>query len=336
MIQRDVLLTSFNSLGVAVKAPWMATVNSEKAIVDVLDDPRFKNSWILGGGSNTLFVDDPKNAIIKMEISGIEIVEQDTQTALVKVGAGVDWHQLVLWSLEHNLGGIENLALIPGQVGAAPIQNIGAYGVELKDVFQSCSFIDRESRNHHTYNIDQCQFGYRDSIFKNDLKNRVIITYVWIRLQKQNYKLKTAYGAIQSVLATWKCENPTIHDVARAVIQIRQSKLPDPKKLGNAGSFFKNPVIQKTEFESLQLKHPTMPSYKTEHGHYKIPAAWLIEQAGFKGKRIGDVGMHDKHALVLVNYGSGTGKDLVAFSQKVQKKVLDLFGIHLTPEVNIL
>ena len=336
MIEKDVLLTSFNSFGVAVKAPLFASVDSEKSLVDILQDARFENAWILGGGSNTLFVEDPKQAVVKMNISGIEIIEEDSQTALVKVGAGVDWHELVLWSLEHNLGGIENLALIPGQVGAAPIQNIGAYGVELKDVFNSCRFVHRESLEVISYDADQCQFGYRDSVFKNNLKNKVVITYVCLRLFKNGHTPKTTYGALASVLNTWGIKNPTVQEVARAVIQIRESKLPDPKELGNAGSFFKNPIISKDAYQALLDKHPTLPSYPAEEGYCKIPAAWLIEQTGFKGKREGDAGMHKQHALVLVNYGTASGKDLVAFSHKVQEAVANKFQIHLVPEVNIL
>jgi len=336
MIQKDVLLTSFNSFGVAVKAPWFVAVDSEKSLISILKDSRFENAWVLGGGTNTLFVDPPKRGIIKMNISGIEIVEEDAQTALVKVGAGVDWHHLVLWALEHNLSGIENLALIPGQVGAAPIQNIGAYGVELKDVFHSCRFVNRDSLELESYDTDQCQFGYRDSVFKNALKNKVVISYVWLRLVKNGHSLKTGYGAIESLLDSWGCKNPSAHDVARAVIHIRQTKLPDPKELGNAGSFFKNPIISIDMYKKLLDVHPDMPSYPASEGFCKIPAAWLIEKAGLKGKREGDVGIHKQHALVLVNYGAATGKNLVEFSKKVQKAVIDLFEIRLVPEVNIL
>jgi len=241
---------------------------------------------------------------------------------------------LVLWSLEQGFGGIENLSLIPGNVGAAPIQNIGAYGVELQDVFERCSFVYRNNQIIETFDKSACKFGYRDSIFKNELKNKVVITDVSLRLKKRNYNLNTSYGAIEQKLLSNNISVPSPKDVSDAVINIRSTKLPDPKQLGNAGSFFKNPIVSNSQFQKLKTSFADIPHYIQPNGDYKIPAAWLIEQAGMKGIREGEVGIHKHHALVLVNYGNANGQDIKSFSLSVQEKVQNHFNILLQPEVN--
>jgi len=334
MIEQGISLKTYNSFGVAAKAALFAVAKTIEDLQSILKDDRFTSAWILGGGSNTLFCDAPKPPIIHLAISGIEITEEHGDEVIIKAGAGVNWHELVLWSLEQGFGGLENLALIPGNVGAAPIQNIGAYGVELQDVFESCTLVNRNDQSVEIYDKAACQFGYRDSIFKRELKHKAVITDVSLRLKKENYRFNTSYGAVSQMLVYKGINTPSPKDIANVIIEIRTSKLPDPKQLGNAGSFFKNPIVDHSQFEQLKSSHPDLPLYAQPDNNYKIPAAWLIEQVGLKGARDGDVGTHKHHALVLVNFGDASGQNIKAFSQKVQQKVQDRFGILLQPEVN--
>ena len=334
MIEKGVSLKKYNSFGVAAEASLFAVAKTIEDLQSILRDKRFNSAWILGGGSNTLFCDNPKPPIIHLMISGIEVIEEQGDDVIIKAGAGVNWHELVLWSLENGFSGLENLALIPGNVGAAPIQNIGAYGVELQDVFESCTLVNRNNQRVETYYKTACQFEYRDSVFKRELINKVVITHVSLRLKKENFRLKTSYGAIAQLLASKGINTPSPKDIADVVIDIRTTKLPDPKQLGNAGSFFKNPIICQDTFEQLKLLFPDIPHYNQPNQNYKIPAAWLIEQAGLKGTREGNVGIHKHHALVLVNFGNANGHEIKTFSQMVQQVVEERFDIRLQPEVN--
>lgn len=334
MIHQDVSLKTYNSFGVAADASLFAVAKSVDDLQTILRDQRFASAWILGGGSNTLFCKTPRQPILHVDIPGLDVITEEGNEVVIRVGAGVNWHELVMWSLERGYGGLENLALIPGNVGAAPIQNIGAYGVELKDVFEHCTLVFRETQDIQVFSKADCQFGYRDSIFKGELKNKTVITEVCFRLQKSNYNLQTSYGAIEQQLAEQNHHLLTPKDVANAVIAIRTRKLPDPKKLGNAGSFFKNPIVEDKTFWKLKESHPEIPHFKLANDSYKIPAAWLIEKVGLKGTREGDVGTHENHALVLVNYGNASGQEITDFSKKIQAEVQKHFGITLTPEVH--
>jgi UDP-N-acetylmuramate dehydrogenase len=292
--------------------------------------------YVLGGGSNVLFTKSHYDLLfIKNEIKGIKKIENTEGVCLLEIGGGESWHDLVLWCLKNNLGGIENLSLIPGMVGAAPIQNIGAYGVELKDVFVKLDAINLQTLENQTFTHEDCQFGYRDSIFKQELKGKFLITKVYLKLTQKEHKIQTNYGDIQRLLVEWNITKPTIQDVSKAIVNIRQSKLPDPSVIGNAGSFFKNPEISQAQFEALKINHPNIVGYPTSKG-VKVAAGWLIEQSGWKGNRFGDVGVHERQALVLVNYGKGTGLEIKQLAQKIQVSVLENFGIELMTEVNML
>jgi UDP-N-acetylmuramate dehydrogenase len=293
-----------------------------------------ENPLILGGGSNVLPIGDLKRNVIKIEFKGIEVEEKLGQDPLVHVAAGENWHQFVISTIEKGLGGIENLSLIPGTIGAAPIQNIGAYGVELDSVFDSLEALRIGDGELVQFRKMDCGFGYRDSIFKREARDKYVITSVSLRLNR-HHKVNTSYGAIQDVLLKKEIKNPTIRDVSDAVIEIRQSKLPDPAVIGNAGSFFKNPVITKQHFETLKEKFPGVPGYPASDDQYKVPAGWLIEQAGWKGKRIGNAGCYEKQALVIVNHGGATGEEIWVFANEVIDSVQDKFGIGLSPEVNV-
>ena len=294
----------------------------------------FEPLHILGGGSNVLLTEDLKGLVIKNEIKGIYKMAETSDEVIIAIGGGESWHGLVMWAVENGLGGIENLSLIPGSVGAAPIQNIGAYGVELKDIFHQLEAIELDTGRMQIFNSNECQFGYRDSIFKNELKGRYFITKVILRLSKI-HQLNTSYGAVSEILMDSNIENPTIRDVSNAVIKIRQIKLPDPAEIGNSGSFFKNPEIEITHFQQLRSLFPNIVFYEISSGKIKIPAGWLIETAGWKGKRVGDVGTHEKQALVLINHGNATGIDILNLANRIQYDVIEKFGISLMPEVNI-
>ncbi|PJB12114.1 MAG: UDP-N-acetylenolpyruvoylglucosamine reductase [Flavobacteriales bacterium CG_4_9_14_3_um_filter_40_17] len=334
--KKNFSLKAYNTFGIDQVAENFISVNNLDELRKVLADYADESLFVLGGGSNLLLTRDVPGLTLHIGLKGKEIVDADytKNHVLIKAMAGEVWHEFVLWTLENGLGGLENLSLIPGNVGAAPIQNIGAYGVELKDTFERCEAMEIKTGLVRAFSKTDCQFDYRHSIFKTKLKNKYIITAVYFKLTKQNHQLKTEYGTIQAELAQQGVKNQAPSTISKAVISIRQQKLPDPKIIGNSGSFFKNPVIEKALFQSLTDKYPEMPFY--EAGDLiKIPAAWLIEQAGYKGKRFGDAGVHDKQALVLVNHGNAKGQDILSLSEKIQQSVFEKFGIQLTPEVNI-
>ncbi len=335
-ISRNASLKSFNTFGIDVKAKSLVAVKSIDELITVLQNNYSENLLILGGGSNMLLTKDVDVNVIHIDIKGIEVVRETEEFVFVKASAGENWHQFVLYTLENNWGGLENLSLIPGNVGTSPIQNIGAYGVELKDLFVSCEAIDVQTLEIENFTAAECEFDYRNSIFKHKVKGKYIITNVVFKLSKVNHKLLTNYGAINEAIKDMGIENPGIRDVSNAVIKIRQQKLPDPKELGNSGSFFKNPVITFEEFEILRAQFPEIPNYIVGKGFVKIPAGWLIDKAGLKGYREGDAGVHKNQALVLVNYGNATGKDILNLAKKVQAEILNTFNISLEPEVNII
>lgn len=329
-------LKPFNTFGIDAKAQSYCDVRSSEDLVKILKEYYRKPLFVLGGGSNMLLTKDIEALVLHINLRGIEVVSETENTVVIKAMAGENWHNFVLWCLEHNYGGVENLSLIPGNIGTAPIQNIGAYGVELKDIFVSCEAINIENQSLKTFSKSDCNFGYRESIFKQDLKGKHIIVSVNFELTKSNHQLHTDYGVIRNELVVNGIESPTIQDISNAVIAIRQSKLPDPKEIGNSGSFFKNPVISIKEFQELELLFPDVPSYKISEDDVKVPAGWLIEKAGFKGKRFNDYGVHNKQALVLVNYGSANGKEIFELAQLIQKTVKILFNISIETEVNII
>ncbi|NRR91149.1 UDP-N-acetylmuramate dehydrogenase [Winogradskyella undariae] len=329
-------LKPFNTFGIDANAQSYCDISSIEALKDILKAQHSKPLFFLGGGSNMLLTKDIEALVLHINLKGIEVVSETEDTVIVKAMAGENWHNFVLWCLQHNYGGIENLSLIPGNIGTAPIQNIGAYGVELKDVFSSCEAINVENQTLKTFLKPDCNFGYRESIFKQDLKGDYIITSVNLQLTKTNHHLRIDYGAIKNELEDLQIENPTIQDVSKAVIAIRHSKLPDPKEIGNSGSFFKNPIVTAATFKALEANFADAPSYVVSEDEIKVPAGWLIEKAGFKGKRFKDYGVHDKQALVLVNYGNAKGKDIFKLAQLIQKTVKRLFNITIETEVNII
>lgn len=334
MIQKSYSLQGLNTFGIPAVADGFAAFDSVETLRELLNHRgEFEQLLILGGGSNILFTKDVHALVLRNEITGISVIAEDGEKITVKVGAGVVWHEFVLHAVENGWGGIENLSLIPGSVGASPMQNIGAYGVEIKDVFHSLEALHIESQDLKTFTKEECNFGYRESVFKRELKNQYIITSVTFQLSR-NSELKTSYGAIQDELAARGLE-PGIRSISDAVIAIRNSKLPNPKDLGNAGSFFKNPVVPKSLSDKLKMTYPNMPSYPQPDGTEKLAAGWLIETAGWKGKRVGNCGVHTKQALVLVNYGGATGNEIYSLSEAVLKDVYAKFGVQLEREVNI-
>ncbi|RDY58123.1 UDP-N-acetylmuramate dehydrogenase [Flagellimonas nanhaiensis] len=335
-IQENISLKHYNTFGIDVKARFFVEITGLAQLQKILELEAYPNRFVISGGSNMLLTKDINALVMHINLKGISIVDEDEDTVEIKVMAGENWHELVLWTLDHGYGGLENLSLIPGNTGTAPIQNIGAYGVELKDVFASCVAMEVDTGELVTFDHESCNFGYRDSIFKGEAKNKYIITSVNLKLTKKNHTLNTGYGAIEGELKKVGIVYPTIRNISDAVIAIRQSKLPDPEELGNSGSFFKNPVISKKAFEKLKKAHPNVPSYQMDDNQVKIPAGWLIEQCGFKGKRKGDAGVHEKQALVLVNYGNATGKEIVELAEEIQEEVAQKFGVTLQPEVNII
>ncbi|MGJ5642154.1 UDP-N-acetylmuramate dehydrogenase [Formosa sp. S-31] len=335
-IQHNIALKPYNTFGIDAVAKHFVAVSTLEDLVAVLHLEQYPEIFILGGGSNILLTKDLDTLVVLNQIKGIEIVSESDNEVIVKANAGENWHNFVLWCLDQDFGGLENLSLIPGNVGTSPIQNIGAYGVELKDVFYSCEALNLQTKKIETFNNADCKFGYRNSIFKHEAKGKYIITSVSFRLSKTNHTLHTNYGAITSELESLGVSNPTIQDVSKAVINIRNSKLPNPKDMGNSGSFFKNPVISTQEYNALLAQFPEAPCYKVSDNEVKVPAGWLIEKAGFKGKNMGQYGVHKNQALVLVNYGNAKGEDIFKFSQLIQKTILRIFNIHIESEVNIL
>ncbi len=335
-IENNISLKSFNTFGVEAIARQFVKVNSELELKEVLSENPSVPIFILGGGSNMLLTKDIDELVIFNNMKGIDVVVESDDYVQVQACAGENWHQLVLWCIDHNYGGIENLALIPGSVGAAPIQNIGAYGVELKEVFIACHAVNLKTGESKRFDRNTCDFGYRHSIFKTKEKGNWIITSVILELSKNLHHLKTDYGAIQEQLDALGIKNPTIRDVAQVVIGIRSSKLPDPMILGNSGSFFKNPLVNKSKVDNLLQTYTAMPYFEMSDGEFKIPAAWLIEQSGFKGKRFGNCGVHENQALVLVNFGGATGSEILNLATNIRNEVNQKFGIFLEMEVNIL
>ena len=335
-ISNNISLKSFNTFGIEAFAKQFVNITSTEELLEVLESKQFPDKFILGGGSNMLLTQDIDALVIHINTKGKDIIREENDHVYVKIQAGENWHEFVLWCIDNGFGGVENLSLIPGNVGTSPIQNIGAYGVELKDVFVECEAINVDDFTINTFQKENCNFGYRNSIFKHEVKGKYIITNVTFKLTKANHKLNTSYGAISSELNEKNINLPTIKDVSDAVINIRQSKLPDPKEIGNSGSFFKNPVITLEIFEKLQANFPEIPSYVVSENERKIPAGWLIEKAGFKGKRFGDYGVHKKQALVLVNYGSAKGSDILKLSKLIQKTIKRIFNITLEAEVNVI
>lgn len=335
-VLRDISLKSYNTFGLNARAEYFVEVQSIADLKEALSWDAYPEKFILGGGSNMLLTRNLDCLVIHLALKGIEVIDQSEDEVLVKAYAGENWHQFVLWCLEHNFGGIENLSLIPGNVGTAPIQNIGAYGVELKDVFDSCEALNKNTNTVEIFTNAMCNFGYRESIFKHENKHSHVIVSTTLRLSRNQHQLHTEYGAIRAELEAKDISEPTIQDISKAVIAIRESKLPNPKEIGNSGSFFKNPVISKIHFEALKINFPDMPGYVVSSNEVKVPAGWLIEKSGFKGKRFHTFGVHKKQALVLVNYGNAKGSDILKLSQLIQKTIKQLFGIAIEVEVNII
>jgi UDP-N-acetylmuramate dehydrogenase len=337
-MQENFSLQPYNTFGVDAKARYFAEIHSIEELKKTIDLANTESLAILflGGGSNILLTKDFEGLAIKLSLKGVHEDFVNENEVLVTAKAGENWHEFVIFCLEKNYGGLENLSLIPGNVGTSPMQNIGAYGTEIKDIFVSCTVLNLENLQLETFNLEQCKFGYRDSFFKQEGKGKYVILEVTFKLTRQNHKIKTEYGAIKSELENLGIETPTIQDISKAVINIRQSKLPDPKKIGNAGSFFKNPTILLTQFEELQQKFENIQGYP--NGDFvKVPAGWLIEQCGWKGKQIGNVASHKLQSLVIVNAtGLATGKEIFDFSTEIINSVKEKFGIELEREVNII
>ena len=332
-LEENVSLKPYNTFGVEVQTRFFYKVTSTKKLITQLKSIAKLPLLILGGGSNLLMTKDFPGVTLLMANKGITILEEKNKTVRVEVQAGENWHDFVLWCLEQNYGGVENLALIPGSVGAAPIQNIGAYGVELSKVFYSCQAINLETLQEEIHTQDSCEFGYRSSIFKTHQKGKYLITSVTFELHKPPYQPLLTYGDLKS---KFEKQNPSIQEVANGVIEVRKSKLPDPQLIGNGGSFFKNPVISKSNFLELKKIYNELPSFSVDKDQIKIPAAWLIDYLGYKGMRFGQVGIHENQALVLVNFGGARGAEILSLAKKIQKHVQAVFGINLEMEVNIL
>lgn len=335
-IQHNFSLKKYNTFGIEAKAREFVAVHSVDELKEVLVENTSKKKFILGGGSNMLLTQDIDALVIHVDIKGIRIAKETEDFVWIEANAGENWHEFVVWNIDHNFGGLENMSLIPGNVGTTPVQNIGAYGVEIKDSFVSCEAVNIETQESKTFDKEECNFGYRESIFKHEVKNKYIITSVTFKLTKQNHKINTSYGDILKELEKNNISTPTIKDVSNAVIAIRQSKLPDPKELGNSGSFFKNPIISRDHFEKVKALFPDVKHYDVSSAEVKVPAGWLIEQAGFKGIRVGDAGVHKNQALVLVNYGNATGQEILSLSKEIQKTILDKYTIAIEAEVNVI
>ncbi|MEE9349789.1 MAG: UDP-N-acetylmuramate dehydrogenase [Flavobacteriaceae bacterium] len=331
-IQKNTSLKNYNTFGIDVKATTFISIKTLSILKESVI--KYKDFFLINGGSNMLLTKDIEKPVFHIGLKGIEIKKESKSHVYIEVQAGENWHQFVLWTLEKGFGGLENLALIPGNVGTSPIQNIGAYGVEVKDtLYEVMAYVIKTGKMVIFKNKD-CHFGYRDSIFKNSHEGRYIITSVVFKLTTKKHKLTYSYGAIEDELELVNIIKPSIKDIANAIIKIRSEKLPDPNELGNSGSFFKNPVVSKNTFSDIKKNNPKMPYYIVEDS-FKIPAGWLIEQCGFKGKRFGDAGVHKNQALVLVNYGNATGTEIYALAEKIQQTVMKKFDIFLEMEVNV-
>lgn len=338
MISENISLKPFNTFGIEARARYFSKFSTTEELKELLTTEKFLNTashLILGGGSNMLLTGDYNGIVIKNELPGMELIGEDEEHYYVKCGAGEIWHQFVMYCIKNNYAGLENLALIPGCVGASPMQNIGAYGIEIKDVFHSLEAMQISDQHIQEFTLSDCAFGYRESVFKNREKNKWVILSVTYRLDKRA-KLNTSYGAIEAELDNMNLDRITIKDVAQAVIQIRSSKLPDPKQIGNAGSFFKNPVVPLPVYENIKASYNNAPCYPINEKEVKIPAGWLIEQAGWKGKTFDNYGVHKNQALVLVNYGGATGKQIYNLSTEIIEDIQSKFGVELEREVNII
>lgn len=335
-IKTNFSLKKNNTFGIEVKAKQFIEIQSIEELTRTLTQYTNQKKFILGGGSNMLLTKDIDDLVLYINIKGKKILRQDDDYVWIECMAGENWHEFVLWTIDQDFGGLENMSLIPGNVGTTPVQNIGAYGAEIKDTMVFCEAIHIASHKLETFTNEDCKFGYRESIFKHEVKNQYIITSVVFKLTKRNHKINTSYGDIQTELAKKNILKPTLKDVSNAVIAIRKSKLPDPKELGNSGSFFKNPIITREHFSSVKAKFPDIKFYEVSPSEVKIPAGWLIEQAGYKGIRVGDAGVHKNQALVLVNYGNATGQEILNLSKEIQKKIFETYSIAIEAEVNII
>jgi len=335
LIKKNITLQPYNTFGINVKAKSFAVVEHIANLKKIISSPQHKDIHIIGGGSNILFTKDIEGLLIKINIQGIHFIKKSKGYIYLKVGAGVIWHHFVLYCLYHNYGGIENLISIPGTVGAAPIQNIGAYGVSFSNVFVSLTALDIEGKKLCEFKKQDCNFGYRNSIFKKN-KHAYIIVDVTFKLSlPAQHQLYTQYGIIQSTLAKMAVKQNTIQNVGRAIMEIRKSKLPNPKKLGNAGSFFQNPIISKKKYIALQKKYPQIQGYAMSNNQVKVSAAWLIESCGWKGKKENSVGIYAQHSLIIVHYGQAAGQEVYLFAKRIQQNVKQKMGILLMFEVNI-
>jgi UDP-N-acetylmuramate dehydrogenase len=336
-ILQNVSLKKYNTFNINTTTKYFAVFTTADELKELLSQKEYANDYkfILGGGSNILLTKNIDGLVLKNELKGIELVKEDLRHFYVKAGAGENWHQFVMHCIDHNYAGLENLSLIPGNVGASPMQNIGAYGVEIKDVFESLEALNKKDQTIHTLSANDCAFGYRESIFKSKYKDQFVILNVTYRLNKIPV-FNTSYGAVEHELERMGIKELSIRNISQAVINIRSSKLPDPNKIGNAGSFFKNPTISAQRFQKLEKLHNKIPHYIADENHIKIPAAWLIEQSGWKGYRNGDAGVHIHQPLVLVNYGNAAGKDIYELSEQIRQSVERKFEIELEREVNII
>lgn len=334
-IQENISLKPYNSFAIDVKARSFASFSDIEELSELVTPASKLGTLILGGGSNILFTQDFNGLVLKNEIKGIVKIKEDDEFVYIQAGAGENWHQFVLYCIENEWAGVENLSLIPGCVGASPMQNIGAYGVEIKDVFHELKAFHRKEKTNYTFDLNACDFGYRESVFKRKYKDEFVITNVTFRLRKQPV-FNTSYGAIEQELERMEVKELSIKAIADAVINIRSSKLPNPKEIGNAGSFFKNPEVSKEQFSILQNEFPSIVGYGLSNGNMKLAAGWLIEQCGWKGYRKGDAGCHAMQALVLVNYGNATGEEIYNLSEEILQSVREKFGVMLEREVNIV
>ncbi len=335
-IKQDYDLTKLNTFGVPARTGFFAEVNNEAELEELLVRPEFRNNEriFLGGGSNVLFTRDFPGVVVVNKLRGIEIYKESDEDVFVRAMSGEVWHDLVLFAVERGYWGIENLAFVPGTVGAAPMQNIGAYGAELKNALESVEAVELTTGNKKVFTAEECELGYRDSVFKNKFKDKYFITAVNLKLSKRGAP-NTGYRVLREYLTSNNLTPKTPKDISGAVTAIRKSKLPDPKVTGNAGSFFKNVFVSEEEFKNLLAKYPDMPSF-VENGIIKIPSGWLVEQCGYKGRRVGRVGVHDKQALVLVNHGGATGLEIKALAEEIISAVQQKFGLTLVPEVNLI
>lgn len=331
-INKEASLKKYNTFNVSETANFIYEVEEISELKGILSDSKGK-ILILGGGSNILFTKRFEGTIINLKNKGIKVISENKDSILVEVCAGENWNDFVIWAVENNYGGIENLSLIPGNVGAAPIQNIGAYGVELKDIFYSCSGIELDSLKEFEMNKSECKFSYRNSIFKNELKDKVVITSIKLYLTKDNHHFNIAYKDLKESLSNSELSLKVISD---EVIKIRQSKLPDHKSVGNCGSFFKNPIVSLSKLKKIKAVYPNLPSFKIDSNNYKIPAAWLIEKSGFKERGNKNVGVYENQPLVIINHGSATGKEILDFANEIKETIYNNFNIQLEEEVLII